>query len=82
MNEEHKKRGIMHSKFFTAVAISALLLGSGNVMATQTAESSIYGVAEQLQTITVTGVVLDATDRKSTRLNSSHTQKSRMPSSA
>ena len=30
-------------------------------MATQTAESSIYGVAEQLQTITVTGVVLDAT---------------------
>ena len=61
MNEEHKKRGIMHSKFFTAVAISALLLGSGNVMATQTAESSIYGVAEQLQTITVTGVVLDAT---------------------
>ena len=61
MNEEHKKRGIMHSKFFTAVAISALLLGSSNVMATQTAESSIYGVAEQLQTITVTGVVLDAT---------------------
>ena len=42
MNEEHKKRGIMHSKFFTAVAISALLLGSSNVMATQTAESSIW----------------------------------------
>ena len=31
---------------------------------------------------TCTGVVKDATDRKSTRLNSSHASKSRMPSSA
>ena len=40
MNEEHKKRGIMHSKFFTAVAISALLLGSSNVMATEIGRAS------------------------------------------
>ena len=36
MNEERKKRGLAYSKFLTAVAISALLLGSDNVMATQT----------------------------------------------
>ena len=30
MNEERKKRGLAYSKFLTAVAISALLLGSDN----------------------------------------------------
>ena len=61
MNEDRKKRGLAHSKFLTAVAISALLLGSSNAMATQDVESSVYGVAEQLQSVTVTGVVIDAT---------------------
>ena len=37
MNEDHKKRGLTHSKLLTAVAISSLLLSSGNVMAAQTA---------------------------------------------
>ena len=36
MNEDHKKRGLTHSKLLTAVAISSLLLSSGNVMAAQT----------------------------------------------
>lgn len=59
MNEDRKKRGLKHSKFLTAVAISALFLGSANVMATQTAENNSYGVKEQLQSITVTGLVVD-----------------------
>ena len=37
MNEDRKKRGLANSKFLTAVAISALFLGSGNAMATQPA---------------------------------------------
>ena len=32
MNEDRKKRGLANGKFFTAVAICALFLGSGNVM--------------------------------------------------
>jgi hypothetical protein len=39
MNEDHKKRGLTHSKLLTAVAISSLLLSSGNVMAAQTASN-------------------------------------------
>ena len=39
MNEDHKKRGLTHSKLLTAVAISSLLLSSGNVMAAQTAST-------------------------------------------
>ena len=41
MNEERKKRGLAYSKFLTAVAISALLLGSDNVMATQTVSGNV-----------------------------------------
>lgn len=59
MNEECRKRGMAHSKFLTAVAISALFLSSGNVMATQTASGSSLEVTEQLQTQTVTGLVVD-----------------------
>ena len=55
MNEERKKRGLAHSKFLTAVAISALFLGSGNAMATQTAGSSSLGTTEQLQAMTGDG---------------------------
>ena len=62
MNEERKKRGLAYSKFLTAVAISALLLGSDNVMATQTVSGNVPDIKEQLQTIAVTGVVLDAAD--------------------
>lgn len=61
MNEDRKERGLKSNRFLTAVAISALFLSSGNVMATQTALSSVPKVTEQQQSITVTGVVLDAT---------------------
>ena len=61
MNEDHKKRGLAHSKILTAVAISALFLSSGNVMAASTADNNSYGVTEQLQAQTVTGLVVDAT---------------------
>ena len=40
------------------------------------------GVAETSHTVTIGGKEVSYTDRKSTRLNSSHIQKSRMPSSA
>ena len=83
MNEDRKKRGLAHSKFLTVVAMNALFLSSGNVMATQVASDNVLEVTEQLQSINVTGLVVDATgDRKSTRLNSSHPSSSRMPSSA
>ena len=60
MNEDHKKRGLAYSKLLTAVAISSLLLSSGNVMATQANPENSFGVTEQLQTITATGLVVDA----------------------
>ncbi len=55
MNEDRKKRGLANGKFFTAVAICALFLGSGNVMAAQTASNDSQGVQEQMQSISVTG---------------------------
>ena len=61
MNEDRKKRGLAHSKFLTAVAISSLLLSSGNVMATPTVPSAVAGVTEQSQVVTVTGLVVDST---------------------
>lgn len=61
MNEDSKKRGLAYSKLLTAVAISSLLLSSGNVLATPTVPSTVAGVTEQLQTITATGLVVDAT---------------------
>lgn len=60
MNEDHKKRGLTHSKLLTAVAISSLLLSSGNVMAAQANPDKSLGVTEQLQTITISGLVVDA----------------------
>lgn len=59
MNENHKKRGLTHSRLLTAVAISSLLLSSGNVMATQVNPDNSFSVTEQLQTINVTGLVVD-----------------------
>ena len=60
MNEDHKKRGLTHSKLLTAVAISSLLLSSGNVMAAQANPDNSLGVTEQLQAITISGLVIDA----------------------
>ena len=60
MNEDHKKRGLTHSKLLTAVAISSLLLSSGNVMAAQANPDNSLGVTEQLQAITISGLVVDA----------------------
>ena len=60
MNEDRKRRGMAHSKFLTAVAISALFLGSGNAMAADAAPSSVPGITEQMQTITINGLVEDA----------------------
>lgn len=59
MNEDRKKRGLANKKLLTAVAISALFLGSGSAMANYTALNSSLGVTEQLQTQTVTGLVVD-----------------------
>lgn len=59
MNEDRKKRGLANGKFFTAVAICALFLGSGNVMAAQTASNDSQGVQEQMQSISVTVTVVD-----------------------
>ena len=61
MNEDRKKRGLAHSKFLTVVAMNALFLSSGNVMATQVASDNVLEVTEQLQSINVTGLVVDAT---------------------
>lgn len=60
MNEERKRRGLANSKLLTAVAISALLLSSGNVMANPTTSDNSLGVTEQLQAQTITGLVVDA----------------------
>ena len=63
MNEDRKKRGLANGKFFTAVAICALFLGSGNVMAAQTASDDSQGVQEQMQSISVTVTVVDTKGR-------------------
>lgn len=60
MNEERKKRGLANSKFLTAVAISSLLLSSGNTMAIEATGSNSHGITEQLQTQAVTGLIVDA----------------------
>ena len=44
MNEDRKKRGLAHSKFLTVVAMNALFLSSGNVMATQVASDNVLEV--------------------------------------
>ncbi len=60
MNEDRKKGGLSNGKFLTMVVIGALFIGSGNTMATQVVEGNLYRVAEQQQSITVTGVIVDA----------------------
>lgn len=60
MNEDRKKRGLANSKLLTAVAITALFIGSGNAVAASTASGSAYEVTEQLQSQAISGVVTDA----------------------
>lgn len=59
MNEDRKKRGIASSKYLTAVAITTLLLSNGSTLAATAALSSSYEVTEQLQSVTISGVVVD-----------------------
>lgn len=59
MNEDRKKRGLASNRFLTAVAISTLLLSSGSMMAMPTASDNSLGVTEQMQTQTITGLVVD-----------------------
>ena len=59
MNENRKRRGLAHSKFLTAVAISALFLSSGNLLAAESTAAA-PGVTEQMQSVTVSGVVVDS----------------------
>lgn len=59
MNENRKRRGFAHSKFLTAVAISALFLSSGNLLAAESTAAT-PGVTEQMQAVTVSGVVVDS----------------------
>lgn len=61
MNEDRKKRGITKYRFLTAIAISSLLLSSGKAIAAPTTSEGSLEVTEQMQTITVTGVILDTT---------------------
>ena len=58
MNENRKLRGMVHSKFLTAVALSALCLSSGNLWAAE-ATAAAPGVTEQMQSVTISGVVVD-----------------------
>ena len=59
MNEDCRKRGLSNKKILTVVAISTLLLSSGNVIATQTTIDGSLRVTEQLQTQIVYGLVVD-----------------------
>lgn len=59
MNEERKRRGFAYSKCLTAMALATLFLGSGHAIASTTASSS-YEVTEQMQAVTITGLVVDA----------------------
>ena len=45
-------------------------------------QGSVTAIDTAANTLTISGVVVQVTDRKSTRLNSSHSSVSRMPSSA
>ena len=66
-----------------ATAAALEFTGGGTVVETEVGDDgAAYGVEIRLDDGSVVEVGLDAKDRKSTRLNSSHIQKSRMPSSA
>ena len=54
-----EKEDCLIKKILTVVAISTLLLSSGNVIATQTTIDGSLRVTEQLQTQIVNGLVVD-----------------------
>ncbi|WP_071147382.1 SusC/RagA family TonB-linked outer membrane protein [Bacteroides ihuae] len=60
MNEDRKKRGITHSKFLTALTITALFLGSGEAMANKNIQNSSYTANEQQQSQAVQGLIVDS----------------------
>ena len=68
--------------------VSRVIAGDGSANDVRTAEAQIAGCEEctrldvDLKAIASATRALGRSDRKSTRLNSSHIQKSRMPSSA
>ena len=59
MNEEHKKRGLAHSKILTTVALSALFLGSSPAFATGATTDAAIAL-EQQQTTSITVTVVDS----------------------
>ena len=59
MNEDRKKRGIIHSKFLTAITITALFLGSGEAMAKKNIPNSNYSANEQQQSPTIQRLIVD-----------------------
>ena len=73
MNEDRKKRGLAHSKFLTVVAMSALFLSSGNVMATQVASDNVLEVTEQLQSIKIRSNIKNIIRRLSASGSESYT---------
>ena len=66
----------------TFVAFDLLADGDAALLATPFAERRARLESRELGQVELTPLVEDRADRKSTRLNSSHIQKSRMPSSA
>ena len=71
---------------FTLLAIPLLQrywpFGNNLEATVQAAEGQVYHISETKSALVVAGERLQKGDRKSTRLNSSHSAKSRMPSSA
>ncbi len=59
MSENHKKRGLIQNKILAAVAITALFVGTGDVMANQTASGEAQVMATQQQAQSVSGMVVD-----------------------
>lgn len=61
MNEDHKQtRFTYRGKLLTAAAIcGTLLFGNGQIYAIPTIPSQNLGITEQMQTITVNGLVTD-----------------------
>lgn len=60
MNEDRKKRGIKNHKILMTVAICALFLGSSNTFAARSTSHENHGVTEQMQSVAVNVLVVDA----------------------
>ena len=76
------QNAVASSKFSVWSNTSSIVFDGPNNIATVTTQAG-HGFSVQDQVVlSSTGVVYNGTDRKSTRLNSSHVSESRMPSSA